>query len=88
MIERPVVVVNDLGLHLRAAGVLARIAATFECDIQIQRDTHVANAKSIMGLLALAASTHTELKLITNGSDEHAAADRLCALFETGFVDE
>lgn len=88
MIERPVLVVNDLGLHLRAAGVLAKLATGFECQVTVRRGTQAANAKSIMGLLALAAAVGTELVLVTDGSDEQAAADAICALFEAGFVGE
>lgn len=88
MIERPVRVVNDLGLHLRAAGVLAKLASDFECQVTVKRGTQSANAKSIMGLLALAAAVGTELVLITDGVDEEAASDALCGLFEAGFSEE
>ena len=85
MITRELRVSNDLGLHLRAAGVLARVATRFQCQISLRRETHTANAKSIMSVLSLAAATGTILELITNGSDEEEAAQQIEALFNNGF---
>jgi phosphocarrier protein len=80
-------VVNRLGLHARAAAKLVRLASTFASRIHIIRsDQNVeANAKSILSLLALAASIGTELNLKVEGSDEDAAFDAVLGLFASGF---
>ncbi len=85
MISRVLLVSNDLGLHLRAAGVLARVATRFECELSLKRESHTANAKSIMSVLSLAAATGTELELIADGPDEDDAAREIEALFLAGF---
>lgn len=85
MITRDLIVSNDLGLHLRAAGVLARVATRFQCEVSLRRDTHTANAKSIMSVLALAAATGTELELVVDGPDEDDAAREIELLFVNGF---
>lgn len=85
MITRTLQVTNDLGLHLRAAGVLARVATQFQSNLTLERGTHRANAKSIMSVLALAAATGTELELVAEGADEEEAADAIEALFRNGF---
>jgi len=87
MHEGSVMVVNRLGLHARAAAKLVRLASTFASRIHLIRsDQNVeANAKSILSLLALAASIGTELNLKVEGSDEDAAFDAVLALFASGF---
>lgn len=85
MTARRIRISNDLGLHLRAAGVLARVASEFKCDVTLQRGSQSANAKSIMSVLALAATTGTELQLITDGHDAEHAAERIASLVESGF---
>lgn len=86
--QRKLHISNDLGLHLRAAGVLARAASTFSCEVAIRRGSNIANAKSIMSLLSLAATRGTELELRTDGSDELEAMEKLAALIEAGFEEK
>ncbi|MBC7794490.1 MAG: HPr family phosphocarrier protein [Clostridia bacterium] len=86
--KRSVRIVNDLGLHLRAAGVLVQVAGEFKSDIILVRATPLtqkANAKSIMSVLALAAGRGTELSLEAEGADAEQAVEALCGLISRGF---
>ena len=85
MHERPVTIINRLGLHARAAAKLVTTAAAFSSDIELAKDGQKVNAKSIMGVMMLAATRGTELVIITQGSDEVAAADKLEALIAERF---
>jgi phosphocarrier protein HPr len=78
-------VVNDLGVHLRAAGALVQLAGKFAAEIWLQRDETRANAKSIMSVLSLAAAKGVELAVIANGADEQQAVDAIAALIQGGF---
>ncbi|MEM7220170.1 MAG: HPr family phosphocarrier protein [Pseudomonadota bacterium] len=78
MREASVTIVNQLGLHTRAASVLVRLATTFEADITLAReDGKPVNGKSIMGVMLLAATQGTTVRICADGSDE---ADALAAL--------
>ena len=81
------IVINPLGLHARAAAQLVRLAATFESRITLYRndDGRLANAKSILSLLALAASRGTIVRLEVDGQDEKIAFDAVEVLFSSGF---
>ena len=85
MHERPVTIINRLGLHARAAAKLVTTATGFNSNIELAKNGQKVNAKSIMGVMMLAASRGTELVIITNGSDEVAAADKLEALIADRF---
>jgi phosphocarrier protein HPr len=83
--SRTVRVSNDLGLHLRAAGVLVQLAGSFESEIMIEREKQRANAKSILSLLSLAAARGCELKVEAHGVDADSAVDAICNLIARGF---
>jgi len=87
MLEAPILVVNQLGLHARAAAQLVRLAGKFKSRIIITRpDRNVtANAKSILSVLTLAAAIGTELVVSIDGEDEQQAFDELAALFANRF---
>jgi len=85
MQNREVLVVNKLGLHARAAVKLVKLASSFQSSIQLVRETHCANGKSIMGVMMLAASKGTALELVADGEDEEQALECLVALFHSGF---
>jgi phosphocarrier protein len=85
MHERPVTIINRLGLHARAAAKLVTVATGFNSNIELAKSGQRVNAKSIMGVMMLAASRGTELVIITDGSDEVAAADKLEALIADRF---
>jgi len=77
MQERPVTIINKLGLHARAAARFVTAASSFSSNIDIEKNGQKVNGKSIMGVMMLAASRGTELLIITSGADEVAAADNL-----------
>ena len=82
---RKVRIVNDLGLHLRAAGVLVQAASQYKADIWLSRDSMEANAKSIMSVLSLAASSGVELELAAQGEDAEEAVVAIADLISGGF---
>ncbi len=83
--SRTVRIQNDLGIHLRAAGLLVQVAGGFKSEILIERGQMRANGKSIMSVLSLAASKGVELKITADGVDAEAAVAALCSLIEHGF---
>ena len=76
---------NKLGLHLRAAATFIKLANSFRCDIQVEKEGQSANGKSIMGLMALAASPGTKLTIKCTGSDESDACEKLKKLVDDRF---
>lgn len=72
--RRSVTIVNDLGLHARAASKLVQLASKYPVEVQIGREDMMVNGKSIMGVLMLAASKGTELTLVATGADADADA--------------
>ncbi len=88
MTARTVTVSNTLGLHARAAARFVHLASRFESQIRVGRDAKVMDGKSIMGILLLAASRGTALRISADGTDETAAVDALVQLVESGFGEE
>lgn len=88
MIQQDIKVVNRLGIHARPAALIAQTAAGFACDIQLTKDNITIDAKSIMGVMMLAAEFGSSIQLTTNGSDEREAAQALKQLFENKFNEE
>jgi len=88
MTSRTVTVVNQLGLHARAAAKFVHLATRFESNIQVRRDAKVMDGKSIMGILLLAAARGTTITVEATGRDEQAAVDALVQLVESGFGEE
>lgn len=88
MNSAPVTIVNKLGLHARAASRLVNCASGFAAEIEIVRGTRSVNAKSIMGVLTLAAGIGTELVIRADGPDEKQALDAVIALFEERFGED
>ncbi len=85
MIRRDIVLVNRLGLHARAASKLVQAASAHNCQVWLEREGKRVNAKSIMGVLLLAAPVGTELVLETRGPEEEAAMAALVNLIEDRF---
>lgn len=85
MIQRHITIINKLGLHARAAAKLVSLASQFESDIKLIKNTHEVNAKSILGVMMLAAAKNTVLELTADGPDEAEAMDALQALVEKYF---
>ncbi|MBT3270108.1 HPr family phosphocarrier protein [Candidatus Poribacteria bacterium] len=80
-----VVVLNERGLHLHVASLLAREASAFTADVFLRRGKVAANAKSVMSLALLAAPCGTELELSANGDDAQAAVACLARRFGEKF---
>lgn len=83
-----VTVKNRHGLHARTAAMLVKTANRFQCELQLVRDGNAVNAKSIMGVLMLAAGQGSVLELIADGEDAAPAVAALVELFESGFHEE
>ena len=88
MIEKILTVQNRAGIHARPAAIIAQTANKFEAEITLTRDDTTVNAKSIMGVITMAAGYNTVVKLQTDGADEKEAASALAALFESKFEEE
>lgn len=80
-----VTIVNDLGVHLRAAGTLVREASKFKSEIWLEREGTRANGKSIMSVLSLAAAKGVQLEVIAEGEDAEEAVAALVHLISMGF---
>lgn len=87
MVEGETRIVNPLGLHARAAAQLVRVANGFQSKIMIARKDipAAANAKSMLSILALAATFGTVIRIQVNGKDEREAFDAVLELVESGF---
>ena len=83
--ERSVKIVNAAGLHARPAAQLVRLASRFACEVQVGKDGLDVNAKSIMGVLLLAAEHGSELQIRCQGTDAQQAVEAIAALVERGF---
>ena len=85
MIKSTTNISNKLGLHARASAKLTKLAGSFACEVWIGKGERRVNAKSIMGVMMLAAGIGSTVTLETNGSDEQAAMDALLALIHDKF---
>ena len=85
MISETITIVNKLGLHARAASKLVNCANQFESEVFISRSDNRVNAKSIMGVMMLAASKGTELSLEVDGGDEQDCRDAIVELINNRF---
>lgn len=88
MTTQSVTVVNQLGLHARAAARFVNLASRFQSQIRVGLGTKVMDGKSIMGILLLAAARGTVITLTAVGPDEQAAVDALVQLVQSGFGEE
>ena len=85
MIKQEIEIINKLGLHARASTKLTQTASQFGSDIWIERNGRRVNAKSIMGVMMLAASKGSRIILETSGADEKPALDALVDLIDSRF---
>ena len=87
MLSKTVKVINPLGLHARAAANLVRLAAGFQSEINLKRTDNqvVADAKSILSILTLAAAQGTELEVEIVGTDEQQVMKEIESIFANGF---
>lgn len=85
MRQQEVEIVNKLGMHARASAKLTQLAAKYQCDVSLSRNGRKVNAKSIMGVMMLAAGKGSRITLETDGPDEGEAMDALIALIADYF---
>jgi phosphocarrier protein len=85
MISAEVNIINKLGLHARASAKLTQLAGKFQCEVWLTRNDRRVNAKSIMGVMMLAAGNGSVVTLETDGADEQQCFDAICELIATRF---
>jgi phosphocarrier protein HPr len=85
MLKTTTTISNKLGLHARASAKLIKLAGSFPCEVWMSRGERRVNAKSIMGVMMLAAGIGTEVTLETSGEREQEAMDALLALMADKF---
>ncbi len=85
MIKTSVTISNKLGLHARASAKLTKIAGSHSCEVWMSRGDRRINAKSIMGVMMLAAGMGSEVEIETSGADEQQAMDAILALIHDKF---
>ena len=85
MLKTTTTIVNRLGLHARASAKLTKLASGFDCQVWMRRGERRVNAKSIMGVMMLAAGMGTEVEIETDGKQEEMAIQALLALIADKF---
>ena len=85
MLRQTLTISNKLGLHARASAKLTKLAGSFACEIFMTRNGRRVNAKSIMGVMMLAAGMGAEVEVETEGADEAAALQAIAALVADKF---
>ena len=85
MIKSTLIISNKLGLHARASAKLTKLAGSFKCEVFMSRNSRRVNAKSIMGVMMLAAGIGSEVELETEGPDEQEAQGAITALVNDKF---
>ena len=88
MTEKILTVRNRAGIHARPAALIAQTANKFASEIMLEKDSNSVNAKSIMGVITMAAGYNTTLTLKADGQDENEAAEAIYNLFEAKFEEE
>ena len=87
-VSRQVVVINKLGIHARPAAVFAKTANRFKADVFVEKDGETINAKSIMGLMMLAAGPGSRLNIVASGPDAAEAVEAIEALVKGKFGED
>jgi phosphocarrier protein len=85
MVSKETTIVNDLGLDMVPAGILARTVAQYECDVNIVVDGKSFNAKSVMNIIAGCIKKGDKVTVVADGVNEQEALDKAIALIESGF---
>jgi phosphocarrier protein len=88
VVERSVEIVNAAGLHARPAAQLVKLASRFKCEVEVGKDGLLVNAKSIMGVLMLAAEKGSHIHIRCEGDDADRALEELAALVARGFEED
>ncbi len=85
MTSRTATVINQLGMHARAAARFVHVATAFRAQVKVARGARIMDGKSILGILLLAAARGSTITISADGPDEEAAVEALCRLVESGF---
>jgi phosphocarrier protein HPr len=85
MLQQDVLIINKLGLHARASAKLTQLASSFKSEVMLSRNNRRVNAKSIMGVMMLAAAKGATINIETNGVDEDEAMQALVKLINDYF---
>jgi len=85
MLNQDALIINKLGLHARASSKLTQLASTFPCEVWLSRSGRRVNAKSIMGVMMLAAAKGSTINIETSGENEREAMDAIVALINDFF---
>jgi phosphocarrier protein len=88
MLEKKITIKNRLGLHARAAVKFVNLANRYSSSVKIVKDSNEVDGKSILGLLTLAASQGTQIRLVISGRDENQAMRAICELVGGKFGEE
>ena len=83
--QQDIMIINKLGLHARASAKLTQLASSFKCEVMLSRNNRRVNAKSIMGVMMLAAAKGATITIETKGEDEEAAMAAIVALINDYF---
>ena len=87
MIQQPITIINKLGLHARASAKLTKLAGSFPCQVWLSKGDRRVNAKSIMGVMMLAAGLGSEVLIETDGEQEEQAMQALVELINDRFAE-
>jgi phosphocarrier protein HPr len=85
MLQKEAQIINKLGLHARASAKLTQLASSFKCEVMLSRNNRRVNAKSIMGVMMLAAAKGTTISIETDGPDEAEAMQAILNLIDNYF---
>jgi len=85
MLKQDVLIINKLGLHARASAKLTQLASQYPCEVWLSRNSRRINAKSIMGVMMLAAAKGSTINIETNGEQEQEAMTAILALINDYF---
>jgi phosphocarrier protein len=87
-VSKTVEIVNERGLHARASAKFVKLASSFDAEIQVSKDDNTVDARSIMGLMMLAAGIGSHIEIKAEGSEADAAVEALVDLVENRFEEE
>ncbi|MDO9473067.1 MAG: HPr family phosphocarrier protein [Caulobacter sp.] len=87
-LKRTVEIVNERGLHARASAKFVKLAASFDAEVSVSRDGSTVDARSIMGLMMLAAGIGSTIEISAEGEEAEAALEALCTLVANRFDEE
>lgn len=87
MVSRKIMITDELGIHLRPAGIISEKALHYKCEVTFKNGSYVGNVKSVLGLLAGCVKSNHEIELICSGEDEELALLELSELIEQELSD-